>query len=54
MATVDVGRGRLATTSLHMLARTGAAVNAQVFPAIRTDLEILGLDHGYKIGVVSI
>ena len=53
-ATVDIGRGRLATASLHMLARSGAAVNAQVFPTVRTDLEILGLDHGYKISVVSI
>lgn len=46
--TIDVGRSRLATASLHMLARSCAAVNTQVFPTIRTDLIIRGLDHDYK------
>ena len=51
---VDVGRGGLATTSLHMLARSGATVNTQVFPAIGTDLIIRGLDHVYKTDLLGI
>lgn len=51
---VDVCRCRLATTPLHMLTRSCAVVYAKVFPTIRTDLEILGLDHGYKTDVLSI
>ena len=53
-ATVDVGRGRLTTAPLHMLARSCATVYAKVFPAVRTDLVIRGLDHGYKTDVLSI
>ena len=45
---IDVGRGGLATTSLHMLERSGTAVNTQVFPTVRTDLIIRGLDHDCK------
>lgn len=52
--TVDVCRRRLTTAPLHMLARSGAAVYTQVFPAVRTDLVIRGLDHGYKTDVLSI
>lgn len=46
--TIDIGRRGLATASLHMLASSGTVVNAQVFPAIGTDLIIRGLDHDYK------
>ena len=46
--TVDVGRCGLATASIHMLACPGTAVNTQVFPTVRTDLIIRGLDHDYK------
>ena len=51
---VDVGRGGLATASLHMLARSCATVNTQVFPAIGTDLIIRGLDHVYKTDLLGI
>lgn len=53
-ATVDVCRRRLTTAPLHMLARSCAVVNTQVFPAVRTDLVIRGLDHVYKTDLLGI